>query len=125
MAFKIFLSYSVDPDEQAIVWRLQTLAAAHGMEIFVPARSGFVAPASRRSILLGEQTRKAIERSDCVLAIITTSTDLAVEKELTHAHALKKPIIPVVEASVRDVSSLARFKPIFRFSRLDPPGKIG
>jgi hypothetical protein len=44
MAFKVFLSYSIDPEEQAIVWRLQTLAAAHGIEVFVPQRPGFALP---------------------------------------------------------------------------------
>ncbi len=38
MAFKVFLSYSTDPEEQAVVWRLQTLAAVHGIQVYVPYR---------------------------------------------------------------------------------------
>ena len=36
MAFRVFLSYSLDPTEMALAWRLQTLAAAHGIEMYVP-----------------------------------------------------------------------------------------
>jgi hypothetical protein len=38
MAFRVPLSHSLDPAEQALAWRLQTLAAAHGIELFVPQR---------------------------------------------------------------------------------------
>jgi len=124
MAFKVFLSYSVDPDEQAIVWRLQTLAAAHGIEVFVPQRPGFALPSSKRNAILQDQVRGAIDRCDCLLAIVTTSTGSAVEKELNYALGRNKLIIPIVEAGVADHSILSRLKPIFRFSRWDTPGKI-
>jgi nucleoside 2-deoxyribosyltransferase len=124
MAFKVFLSYGVDSDEQAIVWRLQTLAAAHGIELFVPPRTGFSLPSAKRTVLLQDQIRNAIERSDCVLAIITRKSGSAVEKELNFALAKGKLIIPIVEAGVHDDSLLDRLRPIFRFSRMDPPGKI-
>lgn len=124
MAFKVFLSYSIDPDEQAIVWRLQTLAAAHGIELFVPQRTGAPTPSSRKNILLQDQIRSAIERCDCVLAIITARTGATVEKELNYALAKKQLIIPIVEAGISDHSLLAKLQPIFRFSRFDPPGKV-
>ncbi len=124
MAFKVFLSYSIGPEEQAIVWRLQTLAAAHGIEVFVPQRLGFSLPSSKRAALLQDQVRNAIDDSDCLLAIITASTGSAVEKELNYALGKNKLIIPIVETGVRDNSILSKLKPIFRFSRLDPAGKI-
>ncbi len=124
MAFKVFLSYSIDPDEQAIVWRLQTLAAAHGIEMFVPQRSGSQPPASKRNALLPDQVRNAIDACDCLLAIITTNTGSAVEKELNYALGKKKLIIPIVEAGVADHSIIDRLKPVFRFSGWDTPGKI-
>jgi nucleoside 2-deoxyribosyltransferase len=124
MAFKVFLSYGVDPDEQAIVWRLQTLAAAHGLELYVPSRPGFSVPSSKRAVLLQDQIRNAIDACDCVLAIITVKTGAAVEKELNYALAKTKLIIPIVEMSVQDHSLLGRLQPILRFSRLDPPGRI-
>src|ERR1019366_5219329 len=36
MAFRVFLSYSLEAAEMALAWRLQTLAAAHGIEMYVP-----------------------------------------------------------------------------------------
>jgi len=126
MAFKIFLSYSTDPDEQSIVWRIQTLAAAQGIQVFVPQRAGIKVPsAPRNAPLLNEQARSAIDQSDCVLAIITSGTGPAVQKELNYALGKGKPIIPIVEQSVTNHSFLSKFPAVFRFSRLDPnPGRV-
>src|SRR6266699_3487509 len=83
MPFKVFLSYSTDPEENAIVWRLQTLAASHGIQMFVPQRAGARAPSARRNVpVLADEVRAAIHNSDCILAIITSRTGPAVEKEL-------------------------------------------
>lgn len=123
MSFKVFLSYSVDPDEQAIVWRLQTLAAAHGIEVFVPQRQGFRLPSSRAP-LLSDLVRNAIDRSDCVLAIITSRTGSAVEKELNYALGKNKLIIPLVQDSIRGSSFFGKFTRVFRFSPVEPPGKV-
>jgi len=48
----------------------------------------------------------------------------AVEKELGYALAKKKLIIPIVEQGVHDEAFVKRLNPVFRFSRLDDPGKI-
>lgn len=125
MAFKVFLTYSTDPQEHAIVWRLQTLAAAHGIAVFVPQRSGFAFPSSRRdALVLSEQVQHAIDQADCVLAIITTSAGRAVEKELNYALGRNKLIIPIVEQGVEDQSFLRKFHRIFSFGRWEEPGKI-
>jgi nucleoside 2-deoxyribosyltransferase len=125
MSFTVFLSYSLDPDEQAIVWRLQTLAAAQGIQVFVPQRAGFHLPSSRRPLMLDDQVRKAIDKSDCVLAIVTSSTGAAVQKELNYALGKNIPIIPIVEQGVESHSFLRKLTPIFRFSRWDPnPGRV-
>lgn len=99
MPFKVFLSYSTDPEEHAIAWRLQTLAATHGIQLFVPQRSGFNLPSARVPVL-PDQIRGAIDQSDCILAIITSSTGPAVEKELNYALEKDKLIIPIVEQGV-------------------------
>ena len=39
MSFTVFLCYGIDRDEQALVWRKQTLAAAQGIQVFVPSDS--------------------------------------------------------------------------------------
>lgn len=126
MPFTVFLSYSTDPDEQAIVWRIQTLAAAQGIQVFVPQRTGFdLAPSPRNTLVLPEQVRKAIDQSDCVLAIITSKTGAAVQKELNYALGKNKLIIPIVEQGIANHAFLSKFTPIFRFSRWDAdPGRV-
>lgn len=126
MAFTVFLSYSTDSDEQALVWRIQTLAAAQGIQVFVPQRTGSVFPSSpRNNLVLSDQVRSAIDQSDCVLAIITSKTSAAVEKELSYALGKNKLIIPIVEDGVGNHAFLDRLTPIFRFSRWDGnPGRV-
>src|SRR2546421_2116233 len=126
MAFTVFLSYSIDPDEQALVWRIQTLAAAQGIQVFVPQRGGVGLPSSQQNrVALSDQVRKAIDRSDCVLAIITSKTGSATEKELAYALEKNKIIIPIVEESCENQPFLDRLKTIFWFSRSDAnPGKV-
>lgn len=118
MAFKVFLSYSTDPEEHAIVWRLQTLAATHGIQLFVPSRPGLMTPANRKNTPLLTD-RVAIGQSDCVLAIITSATGPAVEKELNYALSQEKLIVPIVEQHCAQQPFLKKLRPIFLFSRLD------
>jgi nucleoside 2-deoxyribosyltransferase len=128
MAFKVFLSYSTDPEEHAIVWRLQTLATAQGIHVFVPQRTGLGLPSARTVAtgpILSEQIRNAIDQSDCVLAIITSSTGRAVESELSYAQGKGKLIIPLVEQGCQNDAFLKTFSPVFIFSRLDGnPGRV-
>lgn len=126
MAFKVFLSYSTDPEENAIVWRLQTLAASHGIQVFVPQRPGSKAPSTRRNVpTVSDEVRLAIDNSDCVLAIITNRTGPAVERELNYALGQRKLIIPIVEEGVDDHSFLNKFSRVFFFSRLNgDPGRL-
>lgn len=120
MAFKVFLSYSLDPSEEALAWRLQTLAAAHGVEMYVPRRGG---SPSRQSTLVSE-AMNAIDRSDCVLAIITGKSNQALERELRHALAHKKLVIPIISEEISDERFLAQFPHKFTFSPADDPGRL-
>lgn len=122
MAFKVFLSHSTDPQEQAIVWRLQTLAVSHGISVFVAPE--LAAPLRRGPLVLSDQVAHAIDTADCVLAIITSATGPAVEKELSYALAKKKLIIPIVEEGIQDEAFVKKLNPVFYFSRLDNPGKV-
>lgn len=130
LTLRVFLSYSTDPSEHVIVWRLQTLATAHGIELYVPPRpqrSGFrsqgprlgQAP-SKHEALLPSEVRAALDDADCVLAIITSRTTPHVEKELAYALGKGKVIVTLVEAGLPD-RQLSSFGPVFRFS----PGDIG
>jgi hypothetical protein len=111
MAFKVFLICGTDPSEQVAAWRLQTLATSYGMHVSVPNRNG---PISGRMI---DQVRRAIDQSDCVLAIITgdISQAGAVETELNYALALRKLIVPVVREGVALPAAIAGL-PVFWFS---------
>ena len=74
---------------------------------------------------VSEQIRRAIDESDCVLAIITSRTGRAVESELSYAQGKGKLIIPLVEQGVQDGTFLRTITPIFRFSRFDVnPGRV-
>jgi len=116
--FRVFLCYSLDPAEVTLAWRLQTLAAAHGIEMYVPQHGTVVSPPGTVPV------RQAIERADCVLAIITTAASPMVQKELRYALAQRKLVIPIVRADLALHPLLARFPKVFTFSPRDNPGVV-
>jgi hypothetical protein len=119
MAFRVFLSHSLDPAEQPLAYRLQTLAAAHGIEMFVPVRGG--APRSAPTL---EAVHEAIDRADCVLAIITAGASANVRRELHYALSKSKLVIPIVRSDLTGHPLLLPFRRIFIFSPWDNPGKV-
>jgi TIR domain-containing protein len=119
MAFRVFLSHSLDPTEQPLAWRLQTLAAAHGIEMYVPQRGA--GPPSPAASLAAQ---RAIDRSDCVLAIITAKANTNVQKELKYALAKRKLVIPIVQSDLASRPLVAQFPRVFTFSPGDYPGKV-
>jgi TIR domain-containing protein len=121
MPFRVFLSYSLDPAEQALAWRLQTLAAAHGIEMYVPAH-GSTYPVQAGTSWAA--IRSAIDRSDCVLAIINVEADARVQRELKYALAKQKLLIPIVHSDFRNYPLLAQFPRVFTFSPWANPGEV-
>jgi hypothetical protein len=117
MAFRVFLSYSLDPAEITLAWRLQTLAAAHGIEMYVPQHG---AATSSLEIAVNQ----AIDRADCVLAIITTAASQMVQGELRYALERRKLVIPIVRTDLAGHPLLAQFPRIFTFSPWDNPGTV-
>jgi hypothetical protein len=109
MAFKVFLISGTDPSEQIAAWRLQTLATSYGMHVSVPNRNG---PMMGGMI---DQVRRAIDQSDCILAIITGTIGPAVTAELNYALAQDKLIVPVVREGIALPGGL-RKHPVFQFS---------
>jgi len=103
MAFRVFLSYSLDPAELALAWRLQTLAAAHGIEMYVPQHGNGGAAAGAATV------QQAIDRADCVLAIITTAVSQIVQHELRYALKRQKLVIPIVRTDLAGHPLLAGF----------------
>jgi hypothetical protein len=118
MAFRVFLSYSLDPAETALAWRLQTLAAAHGIEMYVPHHEP-------GAIALGAGTvQQAIKNADCVMAILTTAANQVVQNELEYALEQRKVVIPIVRTDLASHPFLLRFPKIFTFSPWDDPGTV-
>ena len=78
------------------------------MHVSVPNRNG---PQTRG---ITDQIRRAIDQSDCVLAIITEKVGDVVAHELNYAASKGKLIVPVVREGI-SVSTLGTM-PVFYFS---------
>lgn len=118
MAFTVFLTHSLGPDEQVLAWRLQTLAAAHGINVYVSNQL----PAHPTN--LSNQVRELIDRADCVLAIMTSQASPNVQRELNYAVRKKRLIIPIVHKDLANDPFLGVFPHAFQFSPDDNPGKV-
>ena len=101
----------------ALAWRLQTLAAAHGIEMYVPQHGIGTAPGA-------VTVQQAIDGADCVLAIITTAANQLVQNELGYALEHRKLVIPIVRTDLAGHPFLARFPRVFTFSPWDNPGAV-
>jgi hypothetical protein len=118
MAFRVFLSYSLDVSEMALAWRLQTLAAAHGIEMYVPHHGNGTAASGVEAV------RQAIDHADCVLAILTTVAGQMVQSELSYAREKRKIVIPIVAKDFAGHPFLVQFPRVFTFSPWDNPGTV-
>jgi hypothetical protein len=68
--------------------------------------------------------RGAIDRSDCVIAIITTATNTSVREELRYALEKHKLVIPIVRSDIPADALPAHFPRVFFFSPWDNPGAL-
>ena len=93
---------------------MQTLAA-QGIEMYVPQHG--TAASSPGSV------QQAIDRADCVLAIITATASPMVQHELRYALEQEKLVIPIVRTDLADHPLWAQFPRIriFTFSRGTTP----
>jgi|SRR5271155_4363511 len=121
MSLKVFLSFSVDPDDQVLIWRLQTLATAQGIDMYIPL---WQAAENRRPGPLPQTVRSSIDKADCVLAIITSRTSTKVRDELTYALETHKLIVPLVERSVAHSQLNKKLPQVFYFTQNEPPGRL-
>lgn len=117
MAFRVYLRHSLDAAEAALAWRLQTLATAHGVEMFVPNYALVAAPGAA-------SVQNAIDHADCVLAIVTTAASPNVQNELRYALEKRKLVIPIVRSDLEGNPLVGRFPRVFTFSPWDNPGRI-
>lgn len=91
--YRVFLIHNTSANEMVIVWRLQTLAAASGLQLDVPNDS------QRQNPLLISQM---IDESDAVIVLITKSAleSSFVTSEINFAKAKGKTIIPIIEKGI-------------------------
>ena len=124
MDFKVFLSYSAAPEEQALVWRLQTLATAEGIEMYVPPRAGVRLPSTKSAPFPPIVVRKQIDSCDCVLAILATGLTAEVQQELNYALGKDKTIVPIVAENASQASYFNKFPLVCRYSPWTDVGEI-
>jgi hypothetical protein len=112
--YRVFLSYN-SPDEMTVVWRLQTLAAASGLQLDVLNSRQRSDPA---------KVAKTIENADSVIAFLTREPTMQVKNELSYALKLNKPVIPIVEAgtTTSQINALLQHSgiPVFQMNPRNP-----
>ena len=91
MPYTAFISYNTSPEEQVIIYRLQTLAAASDITVLLPQRNG------QR---ITNETKLRIDSSNSVIAFLTSNLSPEVREELAYAEAKNKLIIPIYEKGV-------------------------
>jgi hypothetical protein len=115
--YRVFLIYNTSVDEMVIVWRLQTLAAASGLHLDVPAS------VQRSNSLLISQM---IDEADAVIVLLTKSAlkSKFLISEINLAISKKKTIIPIFVKGVTSPSITSLFSqygsPIFVFDPQKP-----
>lgn len=112
--YRVFLSYN-SPEEMTVVWRLQTLAAASGLQLDV---------LNDRQRTNGGKVTQTIDNADSVIAFLTREPTPQVKRELSYALKKKKPVIPIVEAGTTtdQINSLLSHSgiPVFQMDRHRP-----
>ena len=86
--YRVFLSYN-SPDEMAVIWRLQTLAAASGLQLDVP---------STQQRYDWQTISRMIDSADSVIVFLTDKATPQVRQELSYALTKNIPVIPIVES---------------------------
>jgi len=103
-----------------MVWRMQTLAAAHGIYVFVPSRNGLQGSVRGRNVVLSTDVRRMIDQSDCILAMIAGVPGAFVQAELTYALSRGKIVIPILREDIPQPAFLNKMPHVFRFSPANP-----
>jgi len=125
MSFKVFLSHSASPEDQPVVWRLQTLASSYGIELYVPPRgAGFDKLKSRHRAFTWVGVKRELDRSDCVIALITTTITSNTQKELAYGLERKKLIVPILGPTVDSTKLQTQFPSCFQFHLYEDPGRV-
>jgi len=112
-ALTIFLSYNLTDEELVVIWRLQTLAAAHGLTLFVPH------PQDRQGKRISRATEQMIDASNLVVAFCTRQFSDRVTQEINHAIQRGRPVLLILEVGVEPPPNLKQFS-VVRFDTQQP-----
>ncbi len=97
----LFLSYNLSRTD--MVGRLQTLAAAHGITVYVPH------PEDRRGDRISSSASQMIDASTLVIALCTKQLSSKVLQEVQYARDKNKPVLLIVEKGIEVPHSLREF----------------
>lgn len=94
MGYSVFLSHSTS-DKHWVEWIAQN-AKAIGIDIYLAEHD------PQPGTPIAEKVKLAIQKSDAVLVLLTSSSQLSsyVQQEIGFAEASRKPIIPLVQPSI-------------------------
>lgn len=115
MSYTAFISYNTSPEEQVFIYRLQTLAAASDITVLLPQRNG------QR---ITNETKLRIDKSNSVIAFITSQLSPDVREELTYAEAKDKLIIPIYEKGVVPPHTSTKLNWISYDPQTETPGAV-
>jgi hypothetical protein len=115
MSYRAFISYNTSPEEQVVIYRLQTLASVSGITVLLPQRNG--------KMITGE-TKYRIDIADSVIALLTSNLTTPVREELAYAQEKGKLIIPIYEKGAKLSSWKSKFDWIEYDPQRDTPGDI-
>lgn len=121
---RVFISHCVDREDEVHVCRLQDLAAAIGIHVYVPRTHSYQRTPSDRIGLLRSEVEFAIDRSPFVFAVITSPIRTPLENEIGYALGRKKLIVPLVEVKIERSAFLRKLPRVFRFSRGQNPDRV-
>lgn len=112
-SLSIFLSYNLSRTDMVVIWRLQTLAAAHGITMYVPH------PEDRRGDHIPSAVAQMIDASTLFIAFCTKQLGPKVMQEIRYALNKSKPILLIVEQGV-EVPDLLKGFPALTFDPQRP-----
>lgn len=116
MALSIYLSYGYREDK-TIAFRLQAIAALHGLEAYLPETGERVFPSAAPSGF------HKLDRSDFVVGIASRSVTAHMAHELAWALKYNKPAVLLLGPNVRTPADIKNLH-IFRLDPSKPPGRI-
>ncbi|MHB8420616.1 MAG: nucleoside 2-deoxyribosyltransferase [Myxococcales bacterium] len=116
MALTVFFVPSVRSEERDAIWQLQLLGQGYGFAVNSAERT--------KTIQISNADRARIRDSDAVIAIVTRPLDAHAKAELGFARQLKRPILALVDHSLRP-SGLSDEIKVMPFSPGDTIEQLG